>query len=671
MFRRLLIANRGEIALRVARTARRMGIDAIGVYSDADRTALHLGAMDFAVGLGGTSAAESYLQAERVIAAALEHGCDAVHPGYGFLSENEAFARSVIDAGMTWVGPPPEQIALLGDKVASKREAQAAGVPTTGFVVVAPGDVPEGLRYPVLVKAAAGGGGRGMRVVRDPADLQEALEACSREAASTFGDGSIFIEPYLERGRHVEVQIIGDAHGNVLHLGLRDCSIQRRNQKIIEECPPAGLDADLGRRLQDGALALARRVGYRNAGTVEFMVGDGGEVTFLEVNTRLQVEHPVTEAVTKLDLVELQFLVAAGHPIPFAQEDVRFEGHAIEARVVAERPHSGWAPATGRLRRFEFGDGVRVDSGVGPGSEVTTQYDSLLAKVISWAPTRAEAARRLERALRDGRVDGVQTNVTALCRILADGDFLAGATTTAYLDEHPEVVADHDPSDLDLDHIASLVAAVTVTQTAEVSASPWSFAPVGWRNVFTQGQRSSWVNESTGERHEIEYVAPAAGRARALVGSPPPILADGSLDRDSRRAFEVRVADVADGAVYVEIDGTTRRIQVARDGAHVDTSGPAGAVTWRSEPALAVHDATDLATDAVAPLPGTVTLVRVAAGDAVAPGDVLVVIEAMKMEHRVVTPLAATVAEVFVATGDRVDAGFVLLRYATDIGEEA
>ncbi len=416
---RLLIANRGEIAVRIARTAHRLGIDTVGVYSEPDARSLHVDSVDVAIALGGSTPAESYLRGDAVIAAALATGADAIHPGYGFLAENAAFAQAVIDAGLIWVGPTPEQVTLLGDKVAAKRAAVDAGVPTTSMIEIVDGRIADGVTvtYPALVKAAAGGGGRGMRVVRSADELDDAVVAASREALSAFGDGSVFIEPYLERGRHVEVQIIGDTHGNVVHLGERECSIQRRNQKIVEESPSAGISAEIRAALCDGAVALARHVGYEGAGTVEFMVGADGTITFLEVNTRLQVEHPVTEAVTGLDLVELQLRVAAGEPLPITQDDVVISGHAIEVRVVAEDPAAGWMPSTGRIDRFHIADGVRVDTGVSDGAEISSDYDSLVAKVIAHAPTRTGAARVLARALRASQITGIRTNLDSLVAI--------------------------------------------------------------------------------------------------------------------------------------------------------------------------------------------------------------------------------------------------------------
>ncbi len=419
MIERILIANRGEIACRIARTAHRLGISTVGVYSEPDRDALHVDAVDSAVALGGATPAESYLRGDAIVRAALDTGCAAVHPGYGFLAENAEFAQSVIDAGLRWIGPTPDQIRLLGDKVAAKRAAIEAGVPTTAIVEVSDGTVPEGLDLPVLVKAAAGGGGRGMRVVHDRAELGAAIDSASREATAAFGDGTVFIEPFIERGRHVEVQIFGDEFGNVVHLGDRECSIQRRNQKVIEEAPSPGIDDDVRARLHEGALALARHVGYVGAGTVEFMVGDRGgaagdgepTITFLEVNTRLQVEHPVTEAITGLDLVELQIVVASGRPLPLTQDDVTFTGHAIEVRLVAEDPSAGWLPSTGRITEFEIDGDVRIDTGFRAGSEVSSDYDSLLAKVIAHADT----ARRLRNGSR-GRCERRASSVSARTR---------------------------------------------------------------------------------------------------------------------------------------------------------------------------------------------------------------------------------------------------------------
>ncbi len=531
---RLLIANRGEIAVRIARTAHRLGIDTVGIYAEPDANALHVDSVDLAVALGGSSPAESYLRSDAVLAAALETGCDAIHPGYGFLAENAVFAQQVIDAGLIWVGPTPHQIALLGDKVAAKKAAVAAGVPTTDVIDVAPGSIPDDVPMPALVKAAAGGGGRGMRVVRTTAELADAVEAASREALSAFGDGTVFIEPYIERGRHVEVQIMGDRHGNVVHLGERECSIQRRNQKVIEESPSAGISAATRAALCEGALALARHVGYENAGTVEFLVGEGedgadGVINFLEVNTRLQVEHPVTEAVTGLDLVELQLRVAAGEPLPVGQDDIVVAGHAIEVRLVAEDPATGWLPSTGTITAFEIGppggvgpawperppEGVRVDTGFRAGAVVSSEYDSLLAKIIVHRPTRDEAAAALGRALRLSQVEGVATNRDSLEAILGEADFLAARTPTAYLDEHPDVLTAVGP--VGDDRLALLLGAVFATEFETRRADiVTGFAPSGWRNLRTQGQRGVWMlgSADSGPEHRIEHILCGSSQAR-------------------------------------------------------------------------------------------------------------------------------------------------------------
>jgi propionyl-CoA carboxylase alpha chain len=669
---RLLIANRGEIAVRIARTARRLGIDTVGVYSDPDRAALHVDAMDLAIALGGATPAESYLRGAAVIDAALSAGADAIHPGYGFLAENASFARAVIDAGLVWVGPTPEQISLLGDKIAAKRAAVAAGVPTTAMVEVVDGRVPDGadLRFPALVKAAAGGGGRGMRVVRSVDELDDAVAAASREAESAFGDGTVFVEPYLERGRHVEVQIIGDRHGNVVHLGERECSIQRRNQKVIEESPSAGISPEVRRALCDGAVALARHVGYEGAGTVEFMVGADGTITFLEVNTRLQVEHPVTEAVTGLDLVELQVLVAAGEPLPINQEDVRIDGHAIEVRVVAEDPAAGWLPSTGRIERFAVPDEVRVDTGVRAGSEISADYDSLIAKVIAHAPTRVAAARQMARALRSSQVAGISTNIDALVAIMGEVDFLAAETPTAYLDEHPEVLVANGAADDD--RVALLLGAVFALEHRNRStAVAGGFAPSGWRNLRTQGQRQRWV--AGGDAHEVEYVMAVDGASASVrLGDWPRPGADGVLTADDRRVLAVRFVDRSADRQALEIDGrrtaidteiVTRMPQLGDATARiaVHTSSPLGASTWDLEPRFVLHDAEESGSGPVSPLPGTVIAVHVADGDDVTDGQVLMVVEAMKMEHRITAVGDATVVAVRFAVGDRVDAGELLV----------
>ena len=683
---RLLIANRGEIAVRIARTAHRLGIDTVGVYSEPDRNALHVDSVDVAVALslpgGGATPAESYLRGDAVIDAARSAGADAIHPGYGFLAENAAFAQAVIDAGLTWVGPTPAQITLLGDKVAAKRAALEAGVPTTSMIEVIDGRIVDGaeVTYPALVKAAAGGGGRGMRVVRSAAELDDAVAAASREALSAFGDGTVFIEPFLERGRHVEVQIMGDRHGNVVHLGERECSIQRRNQKIVEESPSAGITPEIRAALCEGAVSLARHVGYEGAGTVEFMVGVDETVTFLEVNTRLQVEHPVTEAVTGLDLVELQLLVAAGETLPVTQDDVTFDGHAIEVRVVAEDPASGWMPSTGRIGRFAVGDGVRVDTGVRDGSEISSDYDSLVAKVIAHAPTRTGAARQLARALRASQLTGIRSNLDTLVAILGEADYLAAKTPTAYLDEHPDVLVASGPTGDD--RIALLLGAVFALEFEHRSADRVTrFAPSGWRNLRTQGQRQVWVDPG-GEHLHVEYEMATAWQsgggelhsATVRLGPwPEPDADTGALASDDRPVLSVRLLDRTSDRQVIEVDGRRQIVhgEVVHHSLGLDDDGigavtvhvrsTAGALTLTRTPRFALHDAESATGGPISPLPGTVIAVHVEAGASVVDGQLLMVVEAMKMEHKIVASGDATVTEVRFAVGDRVDTGDLLV----------
>jgi propionyl-CoA carboxylase alpha chain len=660
----LLIANRGEIACRIARTAHRLGISTVGVYSEPDRNALHVDAVDVAVALGGSTPIESYLRGDAIIGAALATDSTAIHPGYGFLAENADFAAAVIDAGLVWVGPTPDQIRLLGDKVAAKRAAIDAGVPTTEIVEVAPGSIPAGLDLPVLVKAAAGGGGRGMRVVYEQAELADAVDAAAREAASAFGDGTVFIEPYIAHGRHVEVQIIGDTHGHVVHLGDRECSIQRRNQKVVEEAPSPGISDETRQRLLDGALALARHVGYVGAGTVEFMIGDtdGGDpvITFLEVNTRLQVEHPVTEAITGLDVVELQLAVAHGEPLPVRQTDITFDGHAIEVRLVAEDPAAGWLPSTGRIDEFEFGDGLRVDTGFRAGSEVSSDYDSLLAKVIAHHRDRSVAAMRIERAMRTARIVGVRTNAAMLAATMADDDYRSGATFTSFLADHPHV--ERAPGPVGDARLALLLGGVFADEQRHRGANDRTgFAPSGWRNLRTRGQRRTWLLD--GVEHHVEYVL-VADVASVLVGPWPIAGADGSLPDDDRRAVAVRLIERGAHRQVVEADGCRHVVDVrftGADGETMRTSSQAGTLLWERPVRFVDHDDVVAGDGPVCPLPGTVIAVHVAEGDKVVEGQLLMVVEAMKMEHQIVAAGPSTVTDVRFGVGERVDAGDLLV----------
>jgi propionyl-CoA carboxylase alpha chain len=662
---RILIANRGEIACRIARTANRMGISTVGVYSEPDRNALHVDSVDVAIALGGSTPVDSYLRGDAIIAAALGSGATAVHPGYGFLAENADFAQAVIDAGLSWIGPTPDQIRLLGDKIAAKRAALAAGVPTTAVIEVSGGEIHPDVPMPALIKAAAGGGGRGMRIVRDPAELAGAVASAGREAMSAFGDGTVFIEPYIERGRHVEVQILGDTHGNVVHLGDRECSIQRRNQKIVEEAPSPGISDEVRATLHEGALALARHVGYVGAGTVEFMVADSGDgtptITFLEVNTRLQVEHPVTEAITGIDLVEMQIGVANGLPLPFTQDDITFTGHAIEVRLVAEDPGAGWLPSTGTVTEFAIAGAVRVDTGIRAGGEVSSDYDSLLAKVIAHHADRGVAALLIGRAMRTARIAGVSTNADTLAAIMDEPDFRAGATPTAYLDEHPAVLAAAGP--VGDDRLALLCGAVFADEHRNrVADDVAGFAPSGWRNLRTRGQRRTWLLRD--EPYQVEYEL-AGSSAVVWVGPWPEPMADGTLPADERRVAAVRLLDRTASRQVVELDGRRHAVDVVVGDDQARTASPAGSITWIRPRRWVDHDADEAGSGPVSPLPGTVIAVHVEAGQTVVDGQLLMVVEAMKMEHKITAHGDHVVATVHFGVGDRVDTGDLLVALAS------
>jgi len=659
---KLLIANRGEIAVRIARTAHRLGMGTVGVYSEPDANALHVDSVDVAVALGGETAAESYLRGDAIIAAAKATGADAIHPGYGFLAENAAFAQAVEDAGLIWVGPTPEQITLLGDKVAAKRAAVDAGVPTTPiWEVGGDGAVPDGVPMPALVKAAAGGGGRGMRIVTEPELLAESILSASREAKAAFGDGAVFIEPYIERGRHIEVQIMGDQHGHVIHLGERECSIQRRNQKVIEESPSSGISAATRAAVCEGALALARAVRYVGAGTVEFLVGesdDGQVINFLEVNTRLQVEHPVTEEVTGFDLVEMQLRVASGEPLGVSQDDVTITGHAIEVRVVAENPATNWMPSTGEITAFDVSDDVRTDTGIRAGAVISPNYDSLLAKVIAYAPTRHDAARMLARALRTSQVKGVDTNIDMLVATLGERDFLAANTPTAYLGEHPDVLTPAGP--IGDDRLALLLAAVFAEERrTRADDKHHGFAPSGFRTLRTQGQRQTWTDGATD--HQVEFVVDSRSTASVSIGAWPAPTDDGTLTTDERRRMAVRLLARTDEREVIEVDGVRHAVDVAIDGETVRTRSAAGSVVFTQLPRFVEHELDDAGGGPICPLPGTVIAVHVEVGQTVGEGHVLMVVEAMKMEHKITATAAATVGEVRFAVGDRVDQGDLLV----------
>ncbi|MEU1585982.1 biotin carboxylase N-terminal domain-containing protein [Micromonospora sp. NPDC005710] len=656
MINRLLVANRGEIARRVFATCRAMGVETVAVHSDADADAPFVGEADQAVRLPGVTPADTYLRIDLILDAARRSGADAVHPGYGFLAENAEFAAAVTDAGLTWVGPAATVIAAMGDKLAAKALLADAGVPMlpswtdTGGIT----------DFPVLVKASAGGGGRGMRIVRTADDLAEAVASARREAAAAFGDGTVFIERYVERGRHVEVQILGDSHGTVAALGLRDCSVQRRHQKIIEEAPGV-VPGDLRAALHEAAVSAGRAVDYVGAGTVEFLLAPSGEFFFLEMNTRLQVEHPVTELTVpvELDLVRWQLLVAEGAPLPEGLHEPGVRGYAIEVRLCAEDPAQGWRPATGVLHRFtipgvdrRFGGlqraGLRLDSGVETGSEVSVHYDSMLAKLIAWAPTRSEAARALAGALTRAEVHGVATNRDLLVRVLRSQEFAAAEIDTGFLDRHPEVFVPLLPADQV--PVTALAAALAGAAHRRATAPVLAGLPSGWRNVPAVPQVSRFVG-ADGDEIEIRYRLDRTGRladwSSASTGEDP-------------GAPTVALVDATPARVVLDVDGVRRAYRVHRAGSAVFVDGPDGAASLAEPPRLPLPTAAVAAGSLLAPLPGAVTRLHVQVGQRVTAGEPLLTLEAMKLEHPVLAPIDGVVAELPVPTGGQVQTGAVL-----------
>ncbi|MBV2153102.1 biotin carboxylase N-terminal domain-containing protein [Kitasatospora sp. SUK 42] len=633
MITNLLVANRGEIARRVFRTCRELGIATTAVHSDPDADAPHVREADAAVRLPGAAPADTYLRGELIVRAALAAGADAVHPGYGFLSESAGFAQAVLDAGLLWVGPPPAAIAAMGSKTAAKRLMAEAGVPVLGALVE-----PVEADLPVLVKAAAGGGGRGMRVVRNLADLPAELASARAEAAKAFGSDEVFCERYLPTGRHVEVQLLADAHGTVWAVGDRDCSLQRRHQKVVEEAPAPGLPADVRAGLHAAATAAARAIGYTGAGTAEFLLAEDGRFFFLEMNTRLQVEHPVTEAVTGLDLVALQLAVAEGEKLP-GPTPPPTTGHAIEARLYAEDPAKDWQPATGTLHRFELtlphreftGTGIRLDSGVADGGEITPHYDAMLAKVIAWAPTRAAAARRLADALARARIHGPATNRELLVHALRHPAFLAEHLHTGFLAEH---AAELTAPAADGVERAALAAAL-----ADAAARPGAF-PSGWRNLPSQPQLRRY-RAADGTEAEVRYRHTRSG-----------------LRAEDHPGVEL-VSATPEQVVLLE-DGLRRTYRIARYGDRVYVDTPAGGTALTALPRFPDPAVRTDPGALLAPMPGTVVRVGAAVGEAVTAGQPLLVLEAMKMEHRVNAPADGTLVELLAAPGRQVELGTLL-----------
>ncbi|EIV92512.1 acetyl/propionyl-CoA carboxylase, alpha subunit [Frankia sp. QA3] len=661
MITKLLVANRGEIAVRIIRTAHAMDIATVAVFSDPDAGAPFVAAADEAVRLPGATPAETYLRGDLVIDAALRTGADAVHPGYGFLSENADFARACADAGIVFVGPPPQAIEAMGSKTRAKELMGAAGVPVLPGLIVDDELLAEPdrlakaaaeLDFPVLVKAVHGGGGRGMRIVRDARALADAVAGARREAASAFGDGTVFLEHYVSRPRHVEVQVFADAHGDVVHLFERECSIQRRYQKIIEEAPSVAVDEHLRERLGSAAVAAAAAIGYVGAGTVEFVLDRGGRFFFLEVNTRLQVEHPVTELVTGLDLVRAQLLVAQGAPLPAELRHARITGHAVEARLYAEDVPAGFLPATGTIHRFDVpaSDGVRVDSGVADGSVVGVHYDPMLAKVIAHGATRDEAIRRLARALAGTRVHGVTTNRELLVAVLRDEAFRSGDIDTGYLDRHDAVAMGSPVTSADV--LATHLVAAALTAAAERRANGiLPSAPPGWRNVPTSPQQAAFTLSGPGSSQR------GAGRQVEVSYRWRADRVDVTVDG---RARDVVVHRLDGEQADLTVDGVRSTVRVHRVGPEVYLDGRGGSTVARETPRFVEPGARAAAGSLTAPMPGTVVRVAVERGAAVTAGEVVLVLEAMKMEHAVTAPHDGVLRALDVRIGQTVDGGHVL-----------
>ncbi|WP_439816497.1 acetyl/propionyl/methylcrotonyl-CoA carboxylase subunit alpha [Zavarzinia sp. CC-PAN008] len=617
----ILIANRGEIARRIIRTARRLGIRTVAVFSDADATAPHVQEADAAVAIGPAPARESYLVQDRLIEAAKATGADAIHPGYGFLSENAGFAQAVTDAGLTWIGAPPHAILAMGLKDAAKARMAAAGVPTTpGYLGDDQSDArlsreADAIGYPVLIKAVAGGGGKGMRKVDRAEDFAASLASCRREAAGAFGDDRVLLETYVQKPRHIEVQVFGDAHGNVVHLFERDCSLQRRHQKVIEEAPAPGMDEATRDAVTAAAVRAAQAVSYVGAGTIEF-IADASEglradrIWFMEMNTRLQVEHPVTEAITGLDLVEWQIRVASGEPLPLAQDQITRSGHAIEARLYAENPARGFLPSTGRLERYRVPSaGLRLDSAVEEGGEITPHYDPMIAKLIVHAPTRRGAARQLAQAARGVEVWPVRTNAAFLARALDHPEFLAARVDTGFIDRHREALAPKPVASL---AVLQAAAQAILADSATRAAGPWAALP-GFR-----------VNSA-----------------------PTPV---------------IRVA-ADDGAHAVSVQPAASALTVLRQGSRLVVFEEGDAFALSAARADDGGEGGDAADGLIlSPMPGRILSVAVALRDRVKKGQPLAVLEAMKMEHALLAPFDGHVEALDAVAGQQVTEGAALLR---------
>lgn len=672
MFKKILIANRGEIACRVAATARRLGIKTVAVYSDADAGAKHVAACDEAVHIGASSPKDSYLRWPAILAAAQATGAQAIHPGYGFLSENEEFAQACADAGLVFIGPPPSAIKDMGLKAESKQLMERAGVPLVPGYHGANQDPAllqaeaDRIGYPVLIKASAGGGGKGMRAVDRSEDFAAALASCQREARNSFGDDAVLIEKYVQRPRHIEIQVFGDTHGNIVYLFERDCSVQRRHQKVLEEAPAPGMTPELRAQMGLAAVAAARAVNYVGAGTVEFIVEQraGGDMNFffMEMNTRLQVEHPVTEAITGLDLVEWQLRVAAGEPLPLRQDQLQIKGHAIEARICAENPERQFLPATGRLDHyrkpahdsFQIAP-LRFDDGVREGDEISPFYDSMVAKLIVHGDTREQALARLDDALAQTHIVGLATNVQFLRRVLRSDSFAGADLDTALIERERAVLFGQDEVGLPL-AVAAAVAQTLLAERAAEGADPFSRTD-GWRShgVFARRFAFDYLGQrvaATLSYHRDAALQLTVGEGAAAVSGP--------LQFTPRQG--------GDWALDIRFGAQRSLATVYLDGERVELFTPQGAAQLVEIDLLAhAGDSGAEAGRLTAPMPGKVVAFLVAAGERVAQGQPLAVMEAMKMEHTIAAPAAGVVTELLYAVGDQVGDGAELLKLELEL----
>lgn len=657
MFDTVLVANRGEIAVRVIRTLRTLGVRSVAVFSDADADARHVREADTAVRIGPPPAAESYLSVPALLDAAARTGAQAVHPGYGFLAENASFARACAEAGLVFIGPPADAIALMGDKIRAKETVRAAGVPVvpgssgSGLTDARLADAAREIGMPVLLKPSAGGGGKGMRLVRDAADLADEIAAARREARASFGDDTLLVERWVDRPRHIEIQVLADGHGNVVHLGERECSLQRRHQKIIEEAPSVFLDEDTRAAMGEAAVQAARSCGYEGAGTVEFIVPGSAPSSyyFMEMNTRLQVEHPVTELVTGLDLVEWQLRVAAGEPLPYGQKDVTLTGHAIEARVCAEDPSRGFLPSGGTVLclREPQGEGVRTDSGLSEGTEVGSLYDPMLSKVIAYGPDRATALRKLRAALAGTVTLGVQTNAGFLRRLLAHPAVVAGELDTGLVEREADGLTEQAVP-VEVYAAAALLRQAALTPRTEGWADPFSAAD-GWR----LGRERAWtVHHLRPAGHD-----PVTVRVRGTADGSVELLPDGpdGAERPLRATLPTAVDGPSGSRFTFRLDGVAHTFAALPDGTWLSRDGDVWHLRDHDPVAASLTGAARSGADSLtAPMPGTVTVVKVAVGDEVTAGQSLLVVEAMKMEHVVSAPHAGTVSELDVTPGTTV-----------------